>query len=416
MGSGAGRVLVWTQSCRGRGWATVLRATFVLAAGIAVSACSSSGPPTAFKQHSKEYFSEAQYGRASPRVVAAGPVPKGGGHTVVGASYRVAGKTYIPSDSPRYSETGYASWYGEAFHGRLTANGEVYDVNGLTAAHPTMPLPSYARVTNLENGRSMIVRVNDRGPFAKDRIIDLSSRVADMLDVKDQGTAKVKVAYVGPAEMDGRDEKMLLASYQGPSHRGDSSTMFAWLKPPHASSQAPVVMAASVAMPRLRPDDQATQAAFKAPVDIVPAFSASDQDLIGPLILRSGLVNSYASDATLSAAQVAVNDMAAAKSMAEPDLKAALVQAALRKGLHTDASSGAGTGQAVVQLGSFGDPANVARVAANFGRYGQIRTSQRQSGDHALTVVSVALNRSVDPGDVVTAAATAGLSGAFLIH
>ncbi len=160
----------------------------------------------------------------------------------------------MPTTNPRYSETGYASWYGEAFHGRLTANGEVYDVNGLTAAHPTLPLPSYARVTNLQNGRSMIVRVNDRGPFAKDRIIDLSSRVADMLDVKDQGTAKVEVDYVGPARMDGRDDKMLLASYEGPS-QNPVGAMFAWIKPqpkPRVDTP-PVVYAAAMPTPRPRP-------------------------------------------------------------------------------------------------------------------------------------------------------------------
>ena len=146
-------------------------------------------------------------------------VPKGGGHYMVGKPYRVAGRTYIPRDNPRYSKVGLASWYGSAFHGRLTANGEVYDVNGLTAAHPTLPLPSYVRVTNLENGRSLVVRVNDRGPFAHNRLIDVSSRVADMLGFKQQGTAKVRVDYVGPARMDGRDERMLLASYRGPARR-----------------------------------------------------------------------------------------------------------------------------------------------------------------------------------------------------
>jgi rare lipoprotein A len=105
-----------------------------------------------------------------------------------------------------------ASWYGDAFHGRRTANGEVYDMRSLSAAHPTMPLPSYARVTNLGNGYSMVVRVNDRGPYAPGRIIDVSSRVADMLDIKSTGTAKVKVEYVGPAPLAGSDDSTLVAS------------------------------------------------------------------------------------------------------------------------------------------------------------------------------------------------------------
>jgi rare lipoprotein A len=105
-----------------------------------------------------------------------------------------------------------ASWYGAAFHGRRTANGEVYDMRSLSAAHPTMPLPSYARVTNLENGYSVIVRVNDRGPYHGGRVMDVSSRVADVLDMKAMGTAKVKVDYVGPAPMEGSDDSQLLAS------------------------------------------------------------------------------------------------------------------------------------------------------------------------------------------------------------
>ena len=99
-----------------------------------------------------------------------------------------------------------ASWYGAAFHGRRTANGEVYDMASLSAAHPTMPLPSYARVTNLGNGYSVIVRVNDRGPYHAGRVMDVSSRVADVLDMKAMGTARVKVDYVGAAPMEGSDD------------------------------------------------------------------------------------------------------------------------------------------------------------------------------------------------------------------
>jgi rare lipoprotein A (peptidoglycan hydrolase) len=95
---------------------------------------------------------------------------------------RCAASGIIPKEDKRYAKVGLASWYGDAFHGRLTANGEVYDMTHLTAAHPTMPLPSYARVTNLKNGSSVIVRVNDRGPYHEGRIIDVSERAAQMLD------------------------------------------------------------------------------------------------------------------------------------------------------------------------------------------------------------------------------------------
>lgn len=111
----------------------------------------------------------------------------------VGNPYKIRGKWYYPKEDYSYVETGIASWYGADFHAKYTANGEVYDMNTLTAAHRTLPLPSIVRVTNLENGRSLVLRVNDRGPFAKNRIIDISKRGAQLLGFQAQGTAKVKV-------------------------------------------------------------------------------------------------------------------------------------------------------------------------------------------------------------------------------
>jgi len=170
-------------------------------------------PQQVASSHGKEYFPESQYGAASPKVVEDGqPVPRGGGQYLVGHPYRIAGRTYVPAENPNYSVTGMASWYGDAFHGRRTANGEVYDKNALSAAHPTMPLPSYARVTNTANGYSVIVRVNDRGPYHGGRVMDVSSRVADVLGFKATGTGRVKVEYMGRAPMEGSDDDRLLAS------------------------------------------------------------------------------------------------------------------------------------------------------------------------------------------------------------
>ncbi len=111
----------------------------------------------------------------------------------VGNPYDIFGKTYYPREQYDLVETGIASWYGPQFHGNYTANGEIFDMNELTAAHRTLQMPSIARVTNLENGRSVIVRINDRGPFKRGRVLDLSSRAADLLDVKTKGTAKVRI-------------------------------------------------------------------------------------------------------------------------------------------------------------------------------------------------------------------------------
>src|SRR5690606_37005950 len=145
------------------------------------------------------------------------------GRDQTGKPYMVKGKWYHPTEAPGYRKTGLASWYGDAFHGRLTANGEIYDMTHLTAAHPTMPLPSYARVTNTKNGNSVIVRVNDRGPFAHGRVIDLSRRAAELLDYTHSGVAKVEVEYVGRAPLDGRDDAFLMASYRPGGRAPDPS-------------------------------------------------------------------------------------------------------------------------------------------------------------------------------------------------
>jgi rare lipoprotein A (peptidoglycan hydrolase) len=129
-----------------------------------------------------------------------------------GKPYFINGRRYVPSDNATYRAEGTASWYGPDFHGRKTANGERYDMNGISAAHRTMPLPSYARVTNLSNGRSIIVRVNNRGPFVKNRIADLSIGAAKALDFYKKGTARVRVEYVGRAPAERGDDQMLLAT------------------------------------------------------------------------------------------------------------------------------------------------------------------------------------------------------------
>ncbi len=191
----------------------------------ALTACqSTSSVKTSNGKRSKEYFAESVYGvKASPRVANGKNIPKGGGRYQVGKPYKVKGKWYTPKEDFGYNKTGMSSWYGSAFHGRLTANGEVYDKYHLSAAHPTFPLPSYARVTNLENGSSVIVRVNDRGPYEYGRIIDVSSKTADFLDMKRKGSAKVRVQYVGRAPMEGNDMPYLMASYVQKGDRGPST-------------------------------------------------------------------------------------------------------------------------------------------------------------------------------------------------
>ena len=144
---------------------------------------------------------ETQLAGAVVKEVGRSETPSGeGGYWKVGNPYQIAGAWYYPKEDTRYDNTGIASWYGPQFHKRKTANGEIFDMHKVSAAHPTLPMPVMARVTNLENGRSLIVRVNDRGPFARGREIDMSMRAAELLGFKEQGTAKVRVQYLARAD------------------------------------------------------------------------------------------------------------------------------------------------------------------------------------------------------------------------
>ncbi|WP_230533076.1 septal ring lytic transglycosylase RlpA family protein [Microvirga roseola] len=258
---------------------TLLRLAGVTAVALTVANCSSRGGI------------DPKYGVApSPKMVADGkPVPKGGGRRMVGKSYTVAGRAYTPRENPNYQAEGMASWYGPSFHGRMTANGEIFDRDSIAAAHTTMPLPSYARVTNLQNGHSMIVRVNDRGPFHANRVIDVSERAALALGFKRQGTAKVRVEYVGRASTNGSDDRILLASLRTDglpaSLTNPAPTMIAQATPrPDAPRQAVGVgsfqspvrapasagtpVAANVPLPPERPFDLGTIPGAATPVAV----------------------------------------------------------------------------------------------------------------------------------------------------
>src|SRR6185312_2436509 len=210
--------------------------------------------------------------RLGERVVPLGqPVPKGGGVYQIGKPYQVGDLTYTPREDPTYDRVGNASWYGEMFHGRRTANGEIYDMDRLSAAHPTLPLPVYARVTNLNNGRSIVVRINDRGPYARDRILDLSRRSAELLGFRNNGTATVRVKYLGRAPLNGDDsyERKYLASqsWMQVASKGKASktdTAFA------VSSSLPRKNPENLARPWKQAAPQALPEQAKAPT-LVPA-------------------------------------------------------------------------------------------------------------------------------------------------
>lgn len=248
---------------------TVTRMGCVILVGLFAANCA--GNQTAGRR-SKEIgaFPQSKYGAASQRVVAEGEeVPKGGGRQLVGKAYSVAGKRYTPFEKPvGFTQVGTASWYGEAFHGRRTANGEVYDRHSISAAHPTMPLPAYARVTNLMNSRSIIVRVNDRGPFHGGRMMDLSQSTADALAFRHLGTARIKMEYLGQASLAGSDDKLLLATL-----RTDGSAA----PIPGTSARTMVASAEPVATTRTRSVD----------IDAQPAAEPEPAPLATPPIVQA---------------------------------------------------------------------------------------------------------------------------------
>jgi rare lipoprotein A len=152
---------------------------------------------------------------ASRRVIAFGqPIPKGGGIYKLGEPYQIDGQWHSPREDPGYDRVGIASYYAADFHGRRTANGEIFDMWALSAAHPTLPLPSFVYVTNIENGRTLLLRVNDRGPYVNERVIDVSRASARYLGFEARGTARVRVRYAGRAPLTGddRQEQHFLAS------------------------------------------------------------------------------------------------------------------------------------------------------------------------------------------------------------
>ncbi len=173
------------------------------------------------------------YGRAdlgSGKYSQATAIAGQGGTYKVGKPYKIMGKRYYPKEDYSYSEVGMASWYGKDFHAKTTANGETYDMHSLTAAHRTLPLPSIVKVTNLENGRSLVLRVNDRGPYAKGRIIDVSKRASQLLGFHTQGTTKVRV------EVMEKESKALKAALLGEDCEENIYT----------AQQAPVVSSAPI--------------------------------------------------------------------------------------------------------------------------------------------------------------------------
>jgi rare lipoprotein A len=232
--------------------------SLVLAAGLSLSACE---PPQ-----------RVATPQAPPPAAPGTPVPY-----KIGKPYKVEGIWYYPKPDYNYRESGIASWYGPGFHGRPTANGEIFDQNALTAAHRTLPLPSMVQVTNLDNGRSIKVRVNDRGPFSNGRIIDLSRRAADLLGFRRHGTAKVRVEIL---DAESRQLAAIGLGEEAARLAPDSAPMVPVTAAPLSTQTSTAGPDAPTAAPALDLGSSATSAEIK-PTSPSPQSPAVPAEVIG---------------------------------------------------------------------------------------------------------------------------------------
>ncbi len=344
----------------------------------------------------------------------------------VGKPYQIKGKWYYPEVDYSYVEDGIASWYGPGFHGKQTANGETYDMNDLTAAHRTLPMPSVVRVTNLENGRSLKLRVNDRGPFARERIIDVSRRASQLLGFHLQGTTPVRVEIV-------EDESRMMAAALGvPSdmawvqaHQGAPAAAPAAAAPvvelaaadqPAADAALPVeagatasfaVADAVAAAEAAQPEPAASAAADPAPVPVeIGVVPEAVQAAAEPVpVSAEGTASPYIS----YAAYVPAADPGYA---AGPAPVAAPPVAPARHAWH-----GAGAGEARwVQAGAFADPGRAAAARRRLASIGPIVTTPSTVGGRSLLRVRIGpLHSDAEARQVLASVAHAGFPDSRIV-
>ncbi len=374
-------------------WSSIKIISLLVVLAPALSACGGSIFSKKSDINTTTKFSSAEYGvAASKRLTTSSNVPKGGGRSQIGKPYKIKGKWFTPKHDPNYDKTGIASWYGPNFHGRQTANGEIFDQYAISAAHPTLPLPSYVRVTNLENNKSIVVRVNDRGPFASGRIIDLSKRTADILGVIRNGTARVRVRYIGKAPLEGDDTRMLMASLNkaSPMERGSRFN-----KPRIQLAQAPI--------PILRQNnvDMRSQnyVGYSQTSEGFFIANSADNELLSPLFYASSNYDSKKGDNIIN------NAFAASKAMAtrSPEL------AEWRNAIDQNAR------KINMELGVFANPDNANKVINAFAIVGAVDENiVKLRNSQAVQLTLTHLKLGVSRKDVIDIARELGLRDIIL--
>ena len=361
------------------GWQPAARFLGVLVTLVPLLAACASHP-----HHGRSAFSSREYGvPVSKRVTSNPNPPHGGGVAMVGQPYKVHGQWYTPKANPvGYDVTGIASYYGWDFHGRLTANGEIFSANAITAGSPDLPLPSYARVTNLENGRSMLVRFNDRGPYMAGRVADLSQRTAQLLGFADAGTARVRIQYVGPAPLNGDDTRYLMASLSQSTSVG-------------------------------RPE---TRLASVEPSEIRPLFAPQPR----PIPLFGGRPSARAAtpNPEMRSVLAAVDSLSYAQAGASPTAAAAAADAmAAGEAMADSGTTNSDVGAPIdLQLGIFADPAVARSTAMQFAMLGAVDEDEvaDANGAPATRLTLTRLKPGVGDQDVVDLVHKLGLSDVVL--
>lgn len=347
-----------------RTWQRAARiAAVLLLVGPTLAACGFAASSGTGARVSRAAFTSDEYGvSSSPRVTRDVNPRRGGGRYQVGNPYVVRGRTYTPREDPNYAARGTASWYGSDFHGRRTANGEIFSANAITGAHPTLPLPSYVRVTNLDNGRSLVVRINDRGPFLHGRIIDLSHRAAEMLGYVNNGMANVEVNYVGRAPLEGDDTRRLIATFEAPNGVSERTRIATG-------------------------SDDTTSVADIAGSVFQNLFSYAD-----------GGVMTEPDNAAGHSAHDAVNAMAARSTDLEVSAEAVHEAREVR-----------------LQIGAFADPDHAADIATQFALLGAVDEEPVRIGGQDATLLTVTyLKPGVARADVLALARSLGLGDVVL--
>lgn len=355
----------------------------VLASLVAPVLAACGGAGSSIPHVKRAAFTSKEFGvPVSPRVSTAKNPPKGGGRSLVGKPYTVRGQTYTPLENPvGYVATGTASWYGNDFHGRMTANGEIFSANGISCASPVLPLPSYVRVTNTDNGRSIVCRVNDRGPYLHGRVMDMSYRTAEILGYAGAGVGNIQVQYIGPAPLNGDDTRMLLASVD----RLTAMEMQGNTRLAMADPQKPVGISGG----RLSFGDFGGAQPASKRTDVLG-------DFMGNLF---GYAESGKATADINSAHAAVNAMATRADALEP----------------WRASVDADKRAIKLELGIFRDPSTAQDVALRFAFLGAVTEEPvRVPGADATRLTLTYLKPGVARDDVMVLARELGLKDLVL--